>query len=222
MKNPLIILLLFLCSIAKAQTEKELWGEWKFESIADETGASDEKKAKAGEMFKSYGYIFYPDRQYAATLMGQAFQGKWQLKGSKLLLTNNDKPESEIEIVSIAGDKMKMKLKGLVMVMARKVTFSNPENLMHKWKFEGTRLDPDDEDLYPAPANNYIDLRTDNTYTAIVGQVNETGTWFFDEQLKSIILTANGAGKQWEVAMVNSTTLELYMNAAKTGFVFTR
>ncbi|KOS05059.1 hypothetical protein AM493_02680 [Flavobacterium akiainvivens] len=222
MKHYFTLLLLITFSI-NAQVRDSLFGTWEFEAFADDMGVDKEKKARVEGYMKGYTFVFYPDNYYEAKLLTSTEKGIWKLTGNTITATTNEgKISGTLEILSLEPHKMKVRQKELIMTFKRNDSFSNPANIMHKWKFEGTRLDPDDEDLQPAPANNFIDFRPDNTYTVTVGQINETGFWYFDAKTNTIIATSASGAKQWKVVIANSNTLELHMNTAKTGFVFSR
>jgi hypothetical protein len=91
--------------------------------------------------------------------------------------------------------------------------------LSQKWIFNGTRRD-EESDLVAAPKNNFLELRSDGTYTLVLGQVNETGTWLYSEKVNALGLTANGTGKQWQIVSMAQDALILNMNTSKTEFVF--
>jgi hypothetical protein len=216
------LLLLFVCLSAKAQTRDSLFGKWVFESIAEEMNVSEEKRAKGQGLFEKITFVFFPDNSFESQILTKAEKGTWSFNDNKITNVLNDgRISSKLEILAFEPGKMKIKIGELMLNMKRTERFSNPQSLMYKWTFEGTRLDPEDEDLRPAPANNFIDIRPDNTYTTVIGPINETGLWYYDEKQNTIIATANGSSKEWKVAVLNDKTLEIYMNT-KTGFVFNR
>lgn len=217
------LLFLFLSLTAKAQTRDSLFGKWVFESIAEDMNLSKEKEGKAIGLFENFTVVFFPDNLYESQLLTKTEKGTWSFSDNIInTITSDGKPSSKIEIVAFEPERMKIKVQSLILYMKRTERFSNPQNLMHKWIFEGTRPDPEDEDLNPAPANNYIDIRADNTYTAVIGQVNETGLWYFDAAQNAILVTVNGSAKQWKIVSLEDSTLELNMGTSTTGFVFSR
>lgn len=217
------LLLLFVCLSAKAQTRDSLFGKWVFESIADDMGAGEEKKAKGQGLFEKLTFVFFPDNTFESQLLTKVEKGTWSLSGNTIRnILSDGRLSSEVQVLAFEPEKMKIKVGELIVNLKRTERFSNPQALMHKWVFEGTRLDPEDEDLTPAPANNYIDIRPDNTYTAVIGQVNETGLWYFDAAHKNVVATTKTGSKEWKIVSLDGNALELNMSVSKTGFVFKR
>ncbi|MES2487759.1 MAG: lipocalin family protein [Bacteroidota bacterium] len=214
--------ILFCVFIANAQTRNELYGEWKFESVADEMTADNNKKARVEGLLEGYTYVFYPDNYYEAKMLNVAEKGTWKLIGTSITtITSEGKPGITIEIISLQGDKMKMNTKGMVVNMIKAKAITVPQNLIQKWTFTGTRIDPDDDELRPAPKDNFLDLKADGTYEAAVGQTKETGNWMYVQETKTINLTSNKATKQWPVVLFDDNNLVLRMNTSKSEFVFT-
>lgn len=222
MKKFIAVALLLFAFILNAQTRNDLYGEWNFGSVADEMATDNSKKARVAGVLEGYTYVFYPDNYYEAKMLNVAEKGTWKLSGNSITtITSEGKPGLTLIILSLEGNKMKMNSNGLVVNMIKTKTITIPQSLIQKWTFAGTRVDPDDDELRPAPKDNFLDLKADGTYEAAVGQIKETGNWMYAQETKTLNLTGNKGAKQWPVVLFDDTSLVLRMNTSKSEFVFT-
>jgi len=221
MNNIIILFTIFISFASAAQTRDALYGEWKFESVADEMGANKDKKASVAGLLDGYVYIFYPDNYYEANILSIAEKGSWSLAGNEITtVASAGKPGVILEILAFEENKMKVNANGLIVNLKRTKIMSVPQVLIKKWTFAGTRVDPDDDELRAGPKNSFLELRSDGTYTAVIGSVDESGNWMYAEETRTINLSNLTTAKEWPVVTFDESSLIIRMNTSIAEFIF--
>lgn len=221
------IITFFLLSIsagAFSQTVTDIHGAWQFESISDEIKADPRKKESASMLFSSMAYTFNKDNTYIAEIMGVTETGTWMLNGKEIVLNNGTK-KSSVPIQSYGKGKLTLLLRdGFPIIFSK--TAEAPaltgiaEQLALTWHLSGI-ASADGGEAAPIGKGNYLDLNPNGTYTMIMGNSKEEGTWSYNEAKKAITVTSKGNAKNWIVSAVTNTSLTLIMGSTGQRFVYT-
>jgi len=220
MKHLLSFLLLFCTFNALGQTIGDIYGEWKFESVAEVYTDKKGDVNKLSSFMDKLFFHFYPDGTYEAGLMGMAEAGKFVMEGDKII-TNNGTSKSEVTLIAATPEKLTLKIRSLAANLT-KVPLAGDKLLLAKnWKLTGIRTPGDD--IREINDKSTLVFNANGTYSVALGATKEAGRWDYGdaEGKKTVILNAGGRSKYWPLVSVDSKQLVLVLSSNGQEFIFT-
>ena len=121
----LLILSVLLCSSGAAWAQKDalLQGEWVYQEPIGKADMDEKTMQMMDSFFGEMTFRYGADGDYDMSAMGKAESGKWAMdgKGTKVTLTPEKGPQSEIKVISVTTEQWLMEIaEGKGFVMARK------------------------------------------------------------------------------------------------------
>lgn len=220
MKNFLSLMVLFVALHTSAQSINDIYGEWKFESVAEGQMEKKGSAEKIAPYLDKLFFHFYPDGNYESGIMGMDEAGKFSMQGNKIT-TYNGKSNAELTILAALPEKLTIKINTLAANMVRVKAEGNKLLLTNNWLLGSIRK-PDDDEV-KVNDNSTVSFKPDGTYSVALGATKETGYWGYREAdgKKLLILNANGRAKYWPVISIDAKQLILSINSSGQEFIFT-
>lgn len=220
MKNLLSLIVLFIALHTSAQTINDVYGEWKFESVAEGQMEKKGDVEKLAPYLDKLFFRFYPDGNYESGIMGMNEAGKFSMQGNKII-TNNGKSKAEVTVLAATPGKLTIKITGLVANMVQVAPAGNKLILANTWLLSSIRK-PGYEEV-KVNDKSAVNFKPDGTYSIALGATKETGYWDYREidGKKVVVLNADGRVKYWPVISIDAKQLILSINSSGQEFIFT-
>ncbi|MFL9844013.1 hypothetical protein [Flavobacterium rhizosphaerae] len=227
MKN-IYILVLFITFTVHSQTEKDIIGHWKFQSVQRDGNTDDSKAVKVAELLSSLEFVFKINMLYENQMMEHYESGTWSVANSIIYFKNTYEganAEYTVKIKAFSHDALTFDFKGVTIVLARqpdKVDANLNFDLVKQWNLIGVRPanSLNSDDITPIPEGNFILLTANSNYTISFGGNIEQGVWKYDEKEHLLALQGSNAIKTWKVINITGNELVLVMGATGEEFVF--
>lgn len=98
MKKIALVFFLFFALSAFAQTEKQIVGKWKFQSLADAPDLDEESKKIAGEIFQDFQLEFTEDKKVTFSMLGKSESGTWKYDQAQKTITMTSSKNKDINL----------------------------------------------------------------------------------------------------------------------------
>lgn len=245
LKKSFFVLVLFTSFSVFSQIDvNQLYGKWDFESMITEKEMDSVGLAMMEVMFTKATFQFSKEGLYKSTLI-VVDSGSWTYtgKGNTISLHSNRGNVDELIILMLdeetlqigMGKKAKFELKRLgasdelvKAVPAFEFVTATEAEVAKKWFFlRQVKADNNglSDELVDAMQvllkGNYLDFKANGSYVNYnrIADVKEKGTWEFNEDRKSIVVSVESTKKIFNILSISDSELELVEGNSKDKWV---
>ena len=231
-RTSLFLLLLSLHFAAFSQTETSLIGKWIFKDVANKEKIEATNLNMLNQMFGSFALDLKSDHHFKI-VMGREQEGTWSYSEAdkKLTLTPGTGNASVVTVNLTDANTMEFtfdKNKALLLqrtaaevadnaeTKSQTLAAASPEQLCMKWYFKGREKPNTSKEMLEVSnkmfSGTFFEFKQNKTYHLKLGDIaEEDGTWALENGNTSLVLSADGNKKNWQIKSISNTTLVLIL-----------
>ncbi|MRG44073.1 hypothetical protein GFS24_03060 [Chitinophaga sp. SYP-B3965] len=242
-RTSLFLLLLSLHFTAFCQTESSLMGKWIFKDVSNKEKMDAASLNMLTQIFGSFSVDLKSDHHFKI-VMGKEQEGTWSYSEAdkKLTLTPNTGNASVVTVNQPDANTMEFAFDKNKALLLQKTTSSTEDNtetspksqtlaaasseqLCMKWYFQGREKPNTSKELLETSnkmfRGTFFEFKQNKTYHLKLGEIaEEDGTWALEDGNTSLVLSADGNKKYWQIKSISSTTLVLVKKNTEETWTF--
>lgn len=211
--------------VSPAQTEKELLGSWKFESVYGRNDLDETSLAMAEKFFGDLSITLLTDHKFHFIAMESEDQGSWQLKDKIIQLTSDKGDIQQVQILEFNKESMGVKLSSGSFMLAKEdadtkvvaanlnVVTAKEELLYQKWYLKKREIPGKPLEIINAMMQNgspFLELKQNGSFNANLFEWKEKGDWTIENNNTKLALTGKEESKYFQFRKISEQEMELY------------